>query len=186
MTAAIRSKMTYQDLLDLPEDGKRREIIGGVLFVAASPSVKHQRVLLRIYRDFFEALEVSGWGEIFLAPLDVIFSNFDVVEPDLLVVRTDRRDALTSTHVTIVPDIVLEVISPFSRRHDEVTKLALFAAYGVPEFWLADSIKRSLRGLTLPDGAYVEIPPEADGRIRSVVAPDLVLDPTRLFANLDD
>jgi hypothetical protein len=40
--------------------------------------------------------------------------------------------------------------------------------------------------LTLPDGAYVEIPPEADGRIRSVVAPDLVLDPTRLFANLDD
>lgn len=184
ITAAIRTKMTYQDLLDLPEDGKRREIIGGDLFVAASPSITHQRLLLRLYRAFFDTLEVSAWGEVFLAPLDVVFSDFDVVELDLLVVRAARRDALTSTHVTITPDIVVEVISPFSRRHDEVTKLALYAEYGVPEFWLADSIKHTLRGLTLRDGAYGEIAPEADGRLRSVVAPDLVFDPITLFATL--
>ncbi len=186
MTATIRSKMTYQDLLDLPEDGKRREIIGGDLFVAASPSVKHQRLLSRFYRECFTTLELTGWGEVFFAPLDVVFSETDVVEPDLIVVRADRSEALTSTHVMVVPDIVLEVISPFSRRHDEVTKLALYAEHRVPEFWLADSTKHSLRGLTLRDGAYFEIEPDADGRIRSVVAPDLVLDPSKLFANLND
>jgi Uma2 family endonuclease len=186
MTAAIHTKMTYQDLLDLPEDGKRREIIGGELFVAASPSVKHQRLLSRLYRACFTTLELTGWGEVFFSPLDVVFSETNVVEPDIIIIRADRREALTSTHVMIVPDIVFEVISPFSRRHDEVTKLSMYAEYGVPEFWLVDSITHTLRGLTLRNGAYENIVPEADGRIRSVVAPDLALDPAELFANLND
>lgn len=186
MNLYIPPKLTYQDLLDFPEDGKRYEIIGGELFVAASPSIAHQRLLLRLYRDFFDALEESGWGEIFLAPLDVKFSELDVVEPDLIAIRTERRDIVQTNFLTAAPDIVLEVISPFSRRYDEVTKLALYAEYGVPEFWLADSVKHTLRGLTLREGAYFEIPPESDGRLRSLVAPNLVLDPTTLFANLDN
>jgi Uma2 family endonuclease len=186
MTAAIRSKMTYQDLLDLPEDGKRREIIGGELFVAASPSIKHQRLLSRFYRDCFATLEETGWGEVFFAPLDIKFSDTDVVEPDLIVVRADRREIYQSNHLTAAPDIVLEVISPFSRRHDEVTKLALYAEHRVPEFWLADSIKHTLRLLTLRDGTFVEIVPDEDGRLRSVVVPQLILDPSKLFANLSD
>src|SRR5215203_3694041 len=132
MSLYIPPKLTYQDLLDFPEDGKRYEIIGGELFVAASPSIKHQRLLLRIYRAFFDALEASGWGEIFLAPLDVKFSEFDVVEPDLIAIRADHREIMESNHLTAAPDIVLEVISPFSRRYDGVTKLALYARFGVP------------------------------------------------------
>lgn len=186
MSLYIPPKLTYQDLLDFPEDGKRYEIIGGDLFVAASPSIKHQRLLARLYRDFFDALERPGWGEVFFTPMDVKFSDYDVVEPDLIVVRADRRDIYQSNHLIAAPNIVLEVISPFSRRYDEVTKLALYARNGVPEFWLADSINHTLRGLTLRDGAYFEILPEPDGRLRSIVAPDLVLDPSMLFANLSD
>ena len=186
MSLYIPPKLTYQDLLDFPEDGKRYEIIGGELFVAASPSIKHQRLLARFYHVFFDSLERSGWGEIFFAPLDVKFSDYDVVEPDLIAIRTDRREIMESNHLTAAPDIVLEVISPFSRRYDEVTKLALYARFGVPEFWLADSVNHGLRGLTLRNGSYFEITPEADGRLRSIVAPDLVFDPSKLFANLSD
>lgn len=60
MSDYIPPKLTYEDLLDFPQDGKRYEIVGGELFVAASPSTEHQRLLLRAYRVFFEALERPG------------------------------------------------------------------------------------------------------------------------------
>ncbi len=184
MSLYIPPKLTYEDLLDFPVDGKHYEIIGGELFVAASPSVAHQRLLLRVYHDFFQTLQVSGWGEIFLAPLDVRLSDSDVVEPDLIAVSAGNRAIIKETHLSGVPDIVLEVISYHNRRYDEATKLALYASFGIPEFWLADSVRYAIRGLTLRDGAYYEILPEADGRIRSVVAPQLILDPGKLLANL--
>ena len=186
MSLYIPPKLTYQDLLDFPEDGKRYEIIGGELFVAASRSVKHQRLLARFYRSLYDTLEDSGWGEIFLAPLHVKFSEYDVVEPDLIAIRAGHREIMESNHLTAAPDIVLEVISPFSRRYDEVTKLALYARFGVPQFWLADSVNLGLRGLTLRNGSYFEIVPDADGLLRSIVVPDLVFDPVKLFANLSD
>ncbi len=178
-------KLTYDDLLDFPEDGKRYEIIGGELFVAASPSVAHQRLLMRIYHVFFRTLQQTGWGEIFVAPLDVKLSDLDVVEPDLIAIRSDNSSIIHKVHIIGVPDILLEVISPHNRRYDEAIKLALYGVFGVPEYWLANSIKPGLRGLTLRDGAYHEISPESDGRIRSVVAPDLILDPTVLLKDLD-
>jgi len=185
MSLYIPPKLTYEDLLDFPADGKRYEIIGGELFVAASPSVAHQRLLLRIYHAFFQILQIPGWGEIFLAPLDVKLSESDVVEPDLIAIRSDNRVIIQKTHISGVPNILLEVISFHNRRHDEATKRTLYASFGIPEYWLADSVNPGIRGLTLRDGVYHEIPPESDGRIRSVVAPDLILDPAVMLDNLD-
>lgn len=119
-----------------------------------------------------------------MAPFDVKLSEHDVVEPDLIAIRADRRVLIESHHFPAPPDIALEVISLHSRRFDEVTKLKLFASSGVPEFWLADSVRFGIRGLTFQDGAYYKIPLESDGRIRSVVAPALVLDPAKLLDNL--
>lgn len=86
MSHDIPPEITYEDLLGFPVDGKHHEIIGGELFVASSPSNVHQRLLLRAYRDLFDALERPGWGEILLAPFDVKLSDHDVVEPDLIAI----------------------------------------------------------------------------------------------------
>jgi len=102
----------------------------------------------------------------------------------LIAIRADRRVLLETHHLPDPPDIALEVISLHSRRFDEVTKFNLDAASGMPEFWLADSVRYGIRRLTLSDGSYYEIPPEADGRIRCVVAPDLILDPAERFDNV--
>jgi Uma2 family endonuclease len=72
------------------------------------------------------------------APFDVVFSNFDVVEPDLLYVSRERLAVLTKAHVRGAPDIVVEILSPGTRRTDELTKRTLYQRFGVQEYWLVD------------------------------------------------
>jgi Uma2 family endonuclease len=186
MAISVPQKLTWHDLLKFPEDGKRREIIGGVLYVAAAPSKRHQTLLGRLHIEFHANVEVTGWGRVYLGPVDVRFDDEDVVEPDLLAIREDRMHIYADNPVTAAPDIVVEIVSPTSRRYDEVSKAALYAAHGVPEYWIANAVRPSLRLLALRDGRYVEIEPDADGLLRSTVCPDLVLDPAALLANLDD
>ena len=186
MSVYVPPRMTWEDLLQFPEDGKRYEIIGGELFVAAAPSKRHQRLLKRLFNAFYAGLELSGCGQVFFAPVDVKFTDEDVVEPDLIAIREDRMHIYADNPVTEAPDIVLEVISPTSVRHDEVRKAALYASNDVPEYWIANSVRPSLRLLALRGGSYVEVEPDADGRLRSIVAPSLVLDPATLLADLDN
>ena len=77
-------------------------------------------------------------GEAFLAPLDVVLGRHDVVEPDLLFIAADQRDILTDQHVRGAPAIVIEILSPGTRKVDEEFKRPLFERGGVREYWLAD------------------------------------------------
>ncbi len=110
--APDRIKLTYDDFLLFPDDGKRHELIDGEHYVTPSPNTKHQRVgqpdfLMRSW------LEEHPVGQVFYAPFDVVFSRFDVVEPDLLYVSNERmKEIVTAQHVTGAPDIVVEIGSP--------------------------------------------------------------------------
>jgi Uma2 family endonuclease len=79
-------RLTYEDYCCLPNDGKRYEIIEGELFVTPSPFRPHQRAVTRLTRYLSKFVEENDLGEVFVAPFDVVFSRFDVVEPDLLYV----------------------------------------------------------------------------------------------------
>lgn len=185
MAIYVPPKLTWNDLQEFPEDGKRYEIIEGELFVAASPSKRHQRLLKRAFRVFVRAIEDTGWGEVFFSPVDVKFTEDDVVEPDLIAIRRERMHIYTENPVVEAPDIVLEVISPSSRNHDQVRKATLYAAHGVPEYWIADAVNPGIRLLALRDGQWTDVEPDSDGRLHSTVCPHLILDPETLLANLD-
>ena len=172
--------------MDFPVDGNHDEIIGGGSYLGAAPSKARQRLLGRIYRAFLETPEDSGWGDVLFGPFDVKFTSYVLVEPDFVSIRADRRHIARSRHVDGAPDIAVEVISLHNRNYDGMTKLMLYAAFGVPKFWLANSVRYGIRGLSLRAGAYYEIRQEANGRIRSVVTPELVLDPAKLLDNLND
>jgi Uma2 family endonuclease len=131
-------KMTYQDLLKLPDDLLRHELIDGEHIVSPAPIVKHQRVVLNVARIISNFVLPRGLGEVFVAPLDVLFSQFDVVEPDVLYVSAENARRVGERFVDGAPDLVVEVLSPSSRRIDKVRKLRLYEAHGVPEYWLAD------------------------------------------------
>jgi Uma2 family endonuclease len=83
MIATLRP-LTYDDLLQMPDDGQRYEIIGGELIVNPAPTSGHQRVLGRLYRLIDDHVRRSDAGEVFIAPFDVLLGHFDAVEPDLL------------------------------------------------------------------------------------------------------
>jgi Uma2 family endonuclease len=142
---------TYDDLLQLPDDGTRYEIIDGELFVMSSPSVTHQRVLGRLHLAFHEQIQQRGQGEVFLAPLDVIMSPTRVVEPDLIVVRPNNRGIL-KTRIEGIPDLLLEILSPSNHKHDVVTKRRLYARARVPEYWIVDPDAQTIEVLELVEG----------------------------------
>jgi Uma2 family endonuclease len=138
-------KLTYEDFLHFPDDGMRHELIDGEHYVTPSPNTKHQTVsgnlfvLLRVY------LKSNPIGAVFAAPFDVVFSNFDVVEPDLLYISRERLDVLTRQHVRGAPDLVVEILSPGTRRTDENTKRRLYERFDVQEYWIVDPERESIQ-----------------------------------------
>jgi Uma2 family endonuclease len=132
-------KLTYDDFVLFPDDGKRHEIIDGEHYVTPSPNTKHQTVVGNLYWLIRSSLETHPVGRVYFAPFDVVFSNFDVVEPDLLYVSNERMtDVVTPQHVRGAPDLVVEVGSPTTRKRDETIKRQLYQRAGVVEYWFVD------------------------------------------------
>jgi Uma2 family endonuclease len=133
------TRLTYDDFLLFPDDGRRHELIDGEHYVTPSPNTRHQRLVLRLSVALASYVEAHpGSGEVFVAPFDVVFTHFDVVEPDLLFVAADQQDIVTEKHVRGAPALVVEVLSPGTRRVDEKAKYRLFDRAGVREYWLVD------------------------------------------------
>jgi Uma2 family endonuclease len=138
MAPQTSTKMTYEDLLLLPEDGLRHEIIDGEHYVNASPVTKHQRVSMRLIVEISYYLREHPVGELFHAPLDIVFSRYDVVEPDLLYISNERREIITTKNIQGSPDLLVEILSESNRKYDEVTKRALYERTEVGEYWIVD------------------------------------------------
>ena len=132
-------KLTYEGLLHLPEDGRRHELIDGEHHVTPAPVPSHQRVLWNLVAAFAPYLQANPVGLAFMAPLDVVLSNVDVVEPDLLYVARERLEIVTDTHVAGAPDLAVEIVSPSSRKRDRNHQATPpLDRYGVVEYWVID------------------------------------------------
>jgi Uma2 family endonuclease len=138
MRPTAARKLTYDDFLRFPDDGRRHELIDGENYVTPSPAERHQRVSMDLAVALANYLKKGGTGRVYHAPFDVVLSNHDVVEPDLLVVLNDQADIITPLHVRGAPAIVIEILSPGTRRRDETLKRQLYARAGVREYWMVD------------------------------------------------
>ena len=142
--STLGGKLTWNDYLDFPEDGRRHEIVDGEHYVTATPALTHQRASKHVHFQLYEQIERQGKGEVFAAPTAVQLSDFDVVEPDLLVVSAQHDGLLKETRVAGPPDLVVEILSPSSRRLDRKIKLALYQRAGVHEYWIIDPVKQEV------------------------------------------
>ena len=145
---------TYEEYCALPEDGRRYEIVKGVLYLAPSPVPAHQRGAFELGRILADHIDLHDLGEIFLAPLDVVFARDSVVQPDVLFIRKERADIVQRTNVTGSPDLVVEVLSPGTSAYDRRKKRDLYAAYGVPHLWFLNPQARWLEAYPLGEGGY--------------------------------
>jgi Uma2 family endonuclease len=133
-------KLTYDDFVLFPDDGLLHELIDGEHYVTPSPSLKHQRVSYNLSLQLGKWLEQHPLGRLYYAPLDVVLSEHDVVGPDLLYMSMARAAEIEAiTNVRGVPELVVEIGSPSTRRRDETTKRALYERVGVSEYWFVDA-----------------------------------------------
>ena len=185
MIAELRP-LTRNDLLAMPDDGNRYEIIDGELVVTPAPLARHQRALLQLTLLLYEFLEETDAGELFIAPFDVVLGTHDVVEPDLLIVAKEQGRVRGSQNAFEGPPrLVVEILSPSSQRTDLVRKMALYARSGVPEYWIVDPDRQEVAVYVLAEGGFVSVAPDEHGAIASQVLPGLRLQPTELFTDLD-
>jgi Uma2 family endonuclease len=143
---SLSVRLTYRDILALPDDLLRHELIDGEHIVSPAPILAHQRVVGNLYFHLRIYLERHPVGVALLSPLDVLLSEHDMVEPDLIYISEDRkRRQLNAKRLVGPPDLAVEVLSPATRRLDETRKLRLYESFGVSEYWLIAPDEETVR-----------------------------------------
>jgi Uma2 family endonuclease len=179
-------KLTYDDFVLFPDDGKRHELIDGEHYVTPSPNTRHQQIQGDLFALIWNYLEAHLIGRVFAAPFDVVFSRFDVVEPDILYLSSDRANAvLTPANLQGAPELVIEIGSPGTRQRDETIKRHLYERSGVSEYWFVDPeidvIRVYKRAGDRRFGRAIELSRETGEVLTTDLLPGLHLPLARIF-----
>lgn len=179
-----QGEWTYEDYLRLPEDGKRYEVIRGVLYVTAPPNYEHQTVVGELMLTLGSFVRERGLGKALTAPLDVRlpFAIGSPVQPDLIVLRTGNTPDWEAKSLEGVPDLVAEVLSRGTRRRDRTLKLEAYQDAGIPELWLVDPDERIVEVYVLKQGKYAQLVRGGEGwEVWSSLFPEFRLKVAELF-----
>ncbi|HVS62027.1 MAG TPA: Uma2 family endonuclease [Thermoanaerobaculia bacterium] len=178
-------KLTYEDYLYLAEDRQRHEIHDGVHVVTPAPSPEHQSIVMNLGSMLQGHLREHGLGRVLSSPVDVVLSETDVVQPDLIVLLADRLDRVRDTHIAGAPSLVIEVLFESTRRRDEITKRHLYALHGVEEYWIVDPVLESVKLYRTGEGGFelaAELFAESNDTLSADRLPGLAIDVVDIFA----
>lgn len=185
-------KFTYQDYLLFPDDGKRHELIDGERYMTPAPSTKHQMISANLLGLLHAHLKHTRLGRVFAAPTDVVLSDLDVTQPDLLFIADTHSSIIGKRCIQGAPDLVIEILSETTRKFDEITKRKLYERYGVQEYWIVDPELDMIKIHRRPDDTVpsaetddqlqkgnifvrvAELTLDADDRITTPLLPDFV------------
>lgn len=180
-------RLTYHDLLLLPEDRNRHELIDGEHYVTPPPNTRHQGILGNLHFLIRAWLEDHPIGRVFFAPVDVVVTEYDVVEPDLLFMSLARAaDILTPQHATGVPELVVEVASKSTRRRDATIKHRFYERAGVSEYWIVDPQCNGIRVFRREGDRFarpMELSLEAGDVLTTPLLPGLEMPLARIFGD---
>lgn len=163
---ALRTRLTYKDYCLIPNDGRRHEILGGRHHMTPAPETPHQHVSKRVFVILLRFFEEGGRGRVFYAPIDVILSDEDIVQPDLVVVTILTQ--IVRRGIEGPPTVIIEILSPSTAQYDRALKAERYAFFGVPHYWLVDPEARTFECYALENGQYIL---RVSGRDRDTVTP---------------
>ena len=152
---SAQGQWTYEDYLNLPDDGRRYEIIEGDLYVTNAPDLDHQFTVSEIQRQIANFVTEHKLGFIIPAPFEVHLSETSrPVQPDILFIKAENWPGPGAKFFEGAPDLIVEVISPSSIRTDQSIKFSAYEQAGVSEYWIANPKTRSVEVFTLSGGEY--------------------------------
>ena len=145
-----RIKFTVDDYMTTPED-RRYQLLDGELVLAPAPTDKHQAICLQLAVALHQFVQGRGLGLVRFAPYDVVLSNYDVVQPDILFVSNERVRLITEANIQGAPALVVEILSPATEQYDRGYKRTLYSRHGVQEYWIVDPSAETVEVLTETD-----------------------------------
>jgi Uma2 family endonuclease len=153
-----QGKWTYADYLHLPDDHMRYEIIGGNLYMSPAPRPKHQEIIISLIVILHGYLNKHQSGKLYHAPIDLLLPGIaQPVQPDILVISSDRLDMIKETNIEGTPVLIMEVLSPGNPQHDKDTKFHAYAQAGVKEYWLVNGAAQVVDVFVLRGQAYAPL-----------------------------
>lgn len=178
-----QGEWTYDQYAALPDDGKRYEIIDGVLYMAPAPNDFHQEIILVIGMYLLQHVKLTGRGRVFGAPIDVVLGPKSVVQPDLLVLLEEKSiTKRVPSQTTRPPDLAIEVASPSTARYDRQKKYYAYARAGVREYWIVEPTKYTVEVFILEEGEYHSLGVfSGEQTLPSLVVPDFSVQVQRFF-----
>jgi Uma2 family endonuclease len=183
---ATITRLTYDDLDAIPKEceGDRHELIDGELVVTPSPTWDHQTISANIFSALDRLVRAQHLGSVRFAPIDVRLTPDNVLVPDIIFIARDRLHVAGPKTVDAPPDLVVEILSPGTRRRDLSTKRDLYAQFGVREYWVVDPDDRTVTVFERVGSMYQPVPALADGTIQSRVLPALELTRDAVFEDV--
>ena len=178
-----QGQWTYDDYAAIPDDGQRYEVINGVLYMCPAPNMRHQDISVEIVGYLRQFVKLAGLGRVFHPPTDVELAPGDIVQPDAFVVLNEHLDRMTYSRLIGAPDLVVEILSPGTKRYDLREKLDAYTRAHVPEYWIVSPAKRTVELLVLEHGEYRSLGTfQGSAMLPSCVVPDFPVAVERFFA----
>ena len=183
MVTKPRTRLTVRDYLAIPEDDENRyELIDGELYMAPGASWEHQESIINLGSTLRDFVRANRFGRVVASPVDVYLSNEDVFQPDIVFVSVERLDIIHRSGVHGAPDLVVEMLSPSTERRDLTIKRERYEMFGVREYWLADTIGKTITVLRARDGVFELVGVFGEGMtVETPLIPGLVVDVSEVF-----
>lgn len=183
MLTVTRRPGTVHDYRALPGETPRYQLIQGEFHMAPAPNRSHQDVAGQIFHLLRAYLDNHPIGRAYIAPFDVYLTDIDVYQPDVCYFSEARYSYLTEEGAEGGPDIVVEVLSPKTAKHDLGLKREIYARTGVQELWIVDAAAKSVRIFLLQQNAEVPARTLAgETAIETPVLPGFSLPLAKVFA----
>ena len=182
MSQVKPAPFTIHDYRQMPEDGHLYQVIEGELHMSPSPTRFHQHLVGQIYYIFRRFLDHQPIGKVYLSPLDTFLNAINVFQPEVFYVSTENAAILTDAGAEGAPDLVVEVLSPSTRKHDLGAKRLIYARAGVKELWIVDPITLTLQVYRLQINPQLpEATHDATAHFTSPLLPGLTLSAAEIF-----
>lgn len=156
------TKLTVEGYLQTSDD-ERYELLDGELFIPPAPSIAHQHVAMKLGTRLDSYVEEANLGVVFSAPTDVVLTQTDVVQPDLIFISSERAGIVTTANIQGAPDLIVEIRSDSTAERDETLKRQLYEECSVQEYWLVDPEARTITVLLLGEDGYAEAATYTEG-----------------------
>lgn len=179
---ALSRKLTSDYILSLGETNRRIELFDGEIVTSGIPDIKHQRIATRLGCSLYDYVRRNNLGYFLSNPVDVVLSNTTVLEPDVSFLSNERKFIDKGTHYEGAPDLVIEILSESTEKHDRTFKFQAYAQGGAKEYWIISPLKNEIEVYQNSETGFQLVKVfTLHERVSSPLFPELEMEVSRVF-----